>query len=74
MCLAVPCRVVEIHDDGTATVDNMGVKRRVSVELIEEELKVGDYVLVHVGFAIQKLVREEALGSIELIHEIFKGT
>ena len=70
MCLAIPSKVVEIHSDGTATVDTMGVKRRVSLELMQEDIKEGDYVLVHVGFVIQRLDEEEALKSLELFEKI----
>ncbi len=72
MCLAIPSKVVELHGDGTATVDTMGVRRKVSLDLMPEEVKVGDYVLIHVGFAIQKLNEEEALKSLELFEEIAK--
>jgi len=72
MCLAIPSKVVEIHGDGTATVDTMGVKRRISLELMQEEVNIGDYVLIHVGFAIQKLNEEEAMKSLELFEEIVR--
>ncbi len=72
MCLAVPSRVVELHEDGTATVDTMGVKRKVSLELLED-VKVGDYVLIHVGFAIQVLDEETALESLRLFEEILSA-
>jgi len=70
MCLAIPSKVIELHGDGTATVDTMGVKRRISLELMGEDVEPGDYVLIHVGFAIQKLNEEEALKSLELFEEI----
>ncbi len=72
MCLAIPSRVVEISEDGTAVVDTMGVRRRVSLDLLQEEVSIGDYVLVHVGFAIEKLNEEEALKSLELFEEIIR--
>lgn len=72
MCLAIPSKVVEIYEDNTALVDTLGVKRRVSLELMPEPVEVGDYLLIHVGFAIQKLDEEEALKSLELFEEIIK--
>ena len=72
MCLAIPSRVIEVHEDGTATVDTMGVKRRASLELMQDQVKEGDYVLIHVGFVIQKLDEEEALKSLELFEELVK--
>ncbi|HIQ31696.1 MAG TPA: HypC/HybG/HupF family hydrogenase formation chaperone [Aquifex aeolicus] len=70
MCLAIPSRVVSVEEDGTAVVDTMGVKRKVSLEFMQEDVKEGDYVLIHVGFALQKLDEEEALKSLELFEEI----
>ncbi len=70
MCLAIPSKVVEIRDNNLAVVDTMGVKREVSLELVSDEIKVGDYVLIHVGFVIQKLDEEEALKSLELFEEL----
>lgn len=70
MCLAIPSRVVSVEEDGTAVVDTMGVKRKVSLELMQEDVKEGDYVLIHVGFALQKLDEEGALKSLELFEEI----
>jgi len=55
MCLAVPSKIVEIKDNGMAVVDVRGVRKEVSLELMEEEVKEGDYVLVHVGFAIRRI-------------------
>ncbi|WP_164930679.1 HypC/HybG/HupF family hydrogenase formation chaperone [Aquifex aeolicus] len=72
MCLAIPSKVVEVYEDGTALVDTLGVKRKISLELMPEPVNVGDYVLVHVGFAIQKLDEEEALKSLELFEEIIE--
>ncbi|NPB05998.1 MAG: HypC/HybG/HupF family hydrogenase formation chaperone [Aquificae bacterium] len=69
MCLAIPFKVLELHDDNTATVETMGVKRRVSLELMPEPVKEGEYVLVHVGFAIQKLDEEEAKKTLELFKQ-----
>ena len=61
MCLAIPSRVVEIDEvSKTAVVETFGVKRKVSTMLLNEPLKVGDYVLVHVGFAMEKVDPQEA--------------
>jgi hydrogenase expression/formation protein HypC len=70
MCLAVPSQVVEIREDNTAVVETLGVKRVVSLELMNEEVHVGDFVLIHVGFAIQKLSPDDAKMSLELFDEI----
>ncbi len=73
MCLSIPSRVVEIDADNMATVDTMGVKRKVTLDLIGEEVLVGDYVLIHVGFAMSKISREEAEESIKTYEEIVEA-
>ncbi len=72
MCLAIPSKVVELRQGNVAVVDTMGVRREVSLELMQEEVKVGDYLLIHVGFALQKLNEEEALKSLELFEELVR--
>jgi hydrogenase expression/formation protein HypC len=69
MCLAIPSKVVEIRDK-MATIDVSGVRREVSLLLLPEEATLGDYVLVHAGFAIQKIDREAAEEAMKLIEEI----
>lgn len=68
MCLGVPGRVVSIEGD-LAEVDFGGIRRKVSL-LICPDVSEGDYVLVHVGFAIQRLDEEEALETLSLFEEI----
>ncbi len=67
MCLGVPMRVVEIDGD-MAVAEITGVSRKVSLQLVEG-VKVGDYVIVHAGFAIQVLNEVEALETIRLLQE-----
>ena len=66
MCLAIPARVTEIDDNRMATVDIMGVSRKVSLDLVPEA-GVGDYVLIHAGFALQTIEEAEANETIELL-------
>lgn len=73
MCLSIPSRVVEIDVDNMATVDTMGVKRKVTLDLIDEEVLVGDYVLIHVGFAMSKIDREDAEESLRIYEEIVEA-
>ncbi|HMK55087.1 MAG TPA: HypC/HybG/HupF family hydrogenase formation chaperone [Dissulfurispiraceae bacterium] len=68
MCLAVPSKIINI-DDLSATVDVFGARREISLLLLPEEAGVGDYVLVHAGFAIQKIDEAVALDSMRLIRE-----
>ncbi len=70
MCLSIPSKVVKIDENNMATVDTMGVKREVTLDLIDEKVDIGDYVLIHVGFAMNKISQEEALESIKVYDEI----
>lgn len=70
MCLAVPALVVAIEADGeTATVELGGVRKTVSVALLDE-VAAGDYVIIHVGFALSRLDPEEAERTLRLFAEI----
>lgn len=70
MCLSIPSKVVEIDENNMATVDTMGVKRQVTLDLIGEPVAVGEYVLIHVGFAMNKISVEEAQESIKIYEDI----
>ena len=72
MCLAIPSKVVEIRDK-MATIDVSGVRRDVSLLLLSEEAAVGDYVLVHAGFAIQRIDPEAAEEAMKLLGEILEN-
>ena len=68
MCLAVPMKLVEING-GTAVAEIGGVRREVNVQLLEGA-GIGDYVIVHAGFAIQKLDREDAEETLQLFRRM----
>ena len=70
MCLAVPARIVSIEADGeTAIVELGGVRKTISVALLDE-VAIGDYVVIHVGFALSRLDPEEAARTLALFAEI----
>lgn len=69
MCLAIPAKVVTTGDNNMAQVDIMGVSRHVSLDLVPEAL-IGDYVLVHAGFAIQVVDEEYAQETLEMLKEL----
>ncbi|MFZ2634377.1 MAG: HypC/HybG/HupF family hydrogenase formation chaperone [Desulfosalsimonadaceae bacterium] len=69
MCLAIPSKIVSLDGD-MAIIDVDGVKRQASVMLLND-IKTGDYVIVHAGFAIHKLDEASALESLQLMREIF---
>ena len=67
MCLAIPSKIVEIKDNvGTLDVD--GVKRKASLLLLEDP-KIGEYVIVHAGFAIHKIDESAAMETLKLLRE-----
>lgn len=72
MCLSIPSKVVKIDSErNTANVDTMGVIREVGLDLMEEgSVKIGDYVLIHIGFVMNKIDEEDALESIKVYQEI----
>ncbi len=71
MCLAVPSKIIEIEDT-MAIVDVMGLRKQISLLLLPEEPQIGDYVLVHAGFAINKMEPEEAQEALKIFEKIFK--
>ena len=68
MCLAIPVRIVQILPDDMAKVSLDGVVKIVSTALVED-LEVGDYVVLHVGYALSKIDPEEAERTLELLRE-----
>ena len=73
MCLGIPGRVVEIHDDRGLTmgvVDFGGVRREVCLTYVEREISPGDHVIVHVGFAISRVDEDEAGRTLTLLREM----
>ncbi len=73
MCLAIPGKIVEIVDvdNSIAKVDVGGVKRNINIGMLDkEEARVGDYVLIHVGFAMSKVDEKEAEDTLRILKEI----
>ncbi|MDD5330909.1 MAG: HypC/HybG/HupF family hydrogenase formation chaperone [Sulfuricella sp.] len=69
MCLAIPARVVELLENDAALIDVGGVQKEISVALVEG-VAVGDYVIVHVGYALNRLDPEEAEKTLALFAQI----
>jgi len=65
MCLAIPARILRLREDGLADVELEGVTKEISLELVPDA-GPGDYVIVHVGFALSKLDPEEAERTLAL--------
>lgn len=68
MCLAVPMKIVEKREDGTGTGDIEGIRHDVDLSLVEAS--EGDYVIVHAGFAIEKLDRAEARERLVMFRDL----
>ncbi len=68
MCLAVPVRVVELKDGDAAIVDLGGIRKEISLALVED-IAVGDYVVLHVGYALARLDAAEAERTLSLFRE-----
>jgi hydrogenase expression/formation protein HypC len=66
MCLAIPARVVELVDPGQAVVELGGVRKTISLALVDG-IVVGDYVIVHVGYALTRLDQAEASATLALM-------
>ncbi|MFY9734419.1 MAG: HypC/HybG/HupF family hydrogenase formation chaperone [Rhodoplanes sp.] len=68
MCLAIPARVTEVLDDGMARISLDGVTKVVSVALVDD-VRVGDYIVLHVGYALAKIDAAEAERTLALLRE-----
>jgi hydrogenase expression/formation protein HypC len=71
MCLGVPGKVIEIHET-MATVDFWGVRRQVKLDIVDEPVKVGDYILNHVGFAIRRIPEESIAETLSLYEMLMR--
>ena len=71
MCLGVPGRIVEIHEN-EALVDFFGVRRRIRLELVDQPVEPGDYILNHVGYAIRRIPEDDIQGTLRLYEELLR--
>ncbi len=74
MCLSIPSKVTKIDKEtNVATVDTMGVQRIASLDIMPEgEIQIGDYVLLHIGFVMEKIDERYALEALETYQEILQ--
>ncbi len=71
MCLSIPSKIKSIDlEMNTCIVDTMGVERGASLDLIDQDVVIGDYVLIHIGFAMNKIDEYDALESLKVYQEI----
>jgi hydrogenase expression/formation protein HypC len=71
MCLGIPMRVIE-KNGADAVAESGGVKKSIRLDLIEG-VDIGDYVLIHAGYAIEKLDTGEALETLELLRQVYRA-
>ena len=71
MCLGVPGRVIEVHNC-TATVDFWGVRKEVRLDIVDEPVAAGDYILNHVGFAIRRIPVESVAETLALYEMLLR--
>lgn len=69
MCLAIPSKIISIKDN-IAIVDTLGVQREAGLDLIDEPLQIGDWVLLHIGYVMSKIDEDSAMESLKLYQEI----
>lgn len=74
MCLSIPSKVTKIDKQrNSATVDTMGVSREASLDLMQEgSVEIGDFVLIHIGFIMNKIDEVDALCSLEAFKEVLE--
>ncbi len=73
MCLSIPSKIKKIDkENNVCTVDTMGVERNASLDLIDQPVEIGDYVLIHIGFAMNKIDEKDALESLSIYREIIE--
>jgi len=70
MCIGFPGKILTIDEDNFALIDISGTRREVSLDLIDEEVKVGDYVLCHAGYAIHRVDEAQARENLALLKEL----
>lgn len=71
MCLAIPSKVISINKEtNMATLDTLGVQREASLDLMQDDVAIGDFVLLHVGYVMGKIDEEDAIESLKLYAEM----
>jgi len=70
MCIAFPGKVMSIDEDNFAVIDISGSRREISLDIVDESVTVGDYVICHAGYAIQRIDEEVALEKLSFLKEL----
>lgn len=72
MCIAFPGKILSIDEHNFAVIDISGTRREVCLDIVDQEVKVGDYVISHAGFAIHRLDEEAAKESLSMLKELME--
>jgi hydrogenase expression/formation protein HypC len=72
MCIAFPGKIISIDEDNFAVIDINGTKRQVGLDLVDDDVGLGDYVICHAGYAIHKVDEESARESLALLRELIE--
>ena len=70
MCIAFPGKILSIDEDNFAVIDISGTRREVSLDIVDEPVTVGDYVICHAGYAIQRIDEELAQEKLAFLKEL----
>lgn len=70
MCLAIPAQITELLEDNRATVNIGGVFKEISLALLKDKVEVGDFVIMHVGFALSRLDQDDAEKTLGYFKEV----
>jgi hydrogenase expression/formation protein HypC len=73
MCIAFPGKILSIDQDNFAVVDIGGTRREVCLDLVDEAVTIGDYVISHAGYAMQKVDEESAKEKLDLLKELIEN-
>ena len=70
MCIGFPGKIISIDEDNFAVIDISGTRREVCLDIVDEEVGLGDYVICHAGYAIHKVDEEQAQDNLALLKEL----
>jgi len=70
MCIAFPGKIISINKNNYATIDIGGTQRETCLDIVDEEVGIGDYIICHAGFAMHKVDHEEAHERLKLLKEV----
>jgi hydrogenase expression/formation protein HypC len=73
MCIAFPGKIISINKNNVAVIDISGTKCEVCLDIVDEDVAIGDYVISHAGYVIHKIDEQTALENLELLRQIMEN-